>query len=161
MSHPADRRPHRRPARRRAVTAVVAALVVLTAAGCSGEGEETPELSVVGAFVPEPVSEAVAGGFLTVRNDGEVDDHLISVSSDLAGTVELHETVDNTMRRVDRFVVPAGGELTLSRGGNHLMLLDLSHRPVEGETVSLELHFETSEPIGIDVPVEAGTHTGR
>ncbi|MBB0232717.1 copper chaperone PCu(A)C [Streptomyces calidiresistens] len=142
-----------------ALAAVLAG--ALLAGGCAGETERAPELEVVGAFVPEPVNEAVAGGFLTVRNTGDADDHLVSVTAGIAGTVELHETVDNSMRRVERFTIPAGGALELSRGGNHLMLLDLSRRPVEGETVFLELHFETSEPIGIDVPVEAGTHTGR
>ncbi|WP_323380032.1 copper chaperone PCu(A)C [Streptomyces alkaliphilus] len=142
-----------------ALASALAAVLLL--GGCAGGTGAGPELDVEDAYVPEPVNETVAGGFLTVRNTGDADDHLVAVTGDIAGTVELHETVDNSMRRVDRFAIPAGGELVLSRGGNHLMLLDLSHRPVEGETVFLELHFETSDPIGIDVPVEAGTHTGR
>ncbi len=65
------------------------------------------------------------------------------------------------MRQVESLTVPADGELALRRGGNHLMLLDLSRTPAEGETVSIELHFETSDPITLDVPVEAATHTGE
>lgn len=41
------------------------------------------------------------------------------------------------------------------------MFLGLTREPVEGDTVSVELRFETSDPITLDVPVEAATHTGE
>ena len=65
------------------------------------------------------------------------------------------------MHQVDSLPVPAGGELRFDHGGNHLMLTDLLRRPVEGETVSLELHFETSAPISLDVPVRPANYTGE
>ncbi|MEU9110605.1 copper chaperone PCu(A)C, partial [Streptomyces sp. NPDC048483] len=45
--------------------------------------------------------------------------------------------------------------LRLGRGGNHLMLMGLKNKPAEGDTVTLELHFATSDPITVDVPVKA------
>jgi copper(I)-binding protein len=148
------------------LTGALTALLVLTgcggdADGDGGDGAGTPELAVEGAYIPEPATAEVAGAFLTVTNTGDADDSLTSVTSDLAGTVEIHETVDNAMRQAGALPVPAGGALELARGGSHLMLLDLSRKPVEGETVSLELRFETSDPIALDVPVEAATHTGE
>ncbi len=154
-----SRRPRRVPAVRAATLAGALALAAVT--GCGAGDPEPPELSVSGAFVPEPVSEAVAGGFLVVENTGGEDDVLTGASSEMAEKVELHETVDNSMRPVDSFPVPAGGSLELSRGGNHLMLHGLSSKPETGDTVPIELRFEKSEPITLNVPVESPTHTGR
>ncbi|WP_063784143.1 copper chaperone PCu(A)C [Streptomyces sp. SBT349] len=148
-------------ARAAALLAALAAATALAVTGCGGDGASGPELSARDAFIPEPATADLAAGFLTVENAGDADDTLTSVTSDLAGTIEMHETVDNTMRQVDSFTVPAGGALTLARGGNHLMLMDLTGKPTEGETVSIELHFEESEPITLDVPVESATHTGE
>ncbi|MFD7508798.1 copper chaperone PCu(A)C [Streptomyces sp. NPDC059853] len=146
--------------RRRTALAITAALLAL--AGCSaGDGGGEPRLTAENAYIPEPITGDMAGGFLVIRNTGDADDTLTSVRSDLAETVEMHETVDNAMRPVDSFTVPAGGTLSLSRGGSHLMLLGLTHKPVEGEQVELELRFEKSAPITVDVPVRATTYTGE
>ncbi|MDB1086186.1 copper chaperone PCu(A)C [Streptomyces sp. ACA25] len=127
--------------------------------GCAEDA--APALSAEHAFIPEPVDTRMAGGFLTIRNSGGADDTLTAVTSDLAATVELHETVDDRMRPVESFPVPAGGTLDLRRGGHHLMLLDLTHKPLPGDRISLELHFEESDPITLDVPVEAATYRGK
>ncbi|MDT0309859.1 copper chaperone PCu(A)C [Streptomyces sp. DSM 44917] len=144
---------------------VLAALLALAATACGGDGgdgaDAPPELSAADAYIPEPPTAELAGGFLTLRNTGGADDALTGASSDLAAAVEIHETVDNAMREAESLTIPAGGELRLGRGGSHLMLIDLSHRPEEGETVTVELRFATSEPITLDVPVASATHTGE
>lgn len=138
------------------------ALGACSASGSAGDGGDTsrgPRLEVSGAYVPQPVLDDMAGGFLTVRNSGGRDDTLTRVTSDVAGTVELHRTAGRQMRKVDSLPVPAGGTLELSRGGNHLMLRDLKRKPEEGEKVKLELHFGTHHPIEVSVPVMATHHT--
>ncbi|MEU8677345.1 copper chaperone PCu(A)C [Streptomyces sp. NPDC048560] len=144
---------------RRTVLAGVLALTTgLTLAGCSSDGE--PELKVIGAFMPQPVSD-MAAGFLVVRNSGDAADRLTSVTSPLSDNVTIHETRDRTMRMVSSFEVPAGGELDLERGGNHIMFMKLKQQPKPGEKVSLELHFEKAGPITVDVPVKETTHNPK
>ncbi|MEU1277000.1 copper chaperone PCu(A)C [Streptomyces sp. NPDC005805] len=137
------------------MAAAVAAPLVL--AGCSNSGSGEPELKVSGAFMPQPVSD-MAAGFLTVENTGGAGDKLTSVTSELSDDVQIHETKDQKMRQVTSFDVPADGSLDLERGGNHIMFMALKERPKEGDTVSVELHFETSDPITVDVPVKAATY---
>lgn len=152
------KRPHRpRPllgARRRtaAATAAIAGALTLGLAGCGSGG---PELSVRDGYVPQPAMKEMAGGFLTVKNDGDEADKLTSVSSDMAQHVELHRTKGQQMEKVRSLDVPANGELKLDRGGNHLMLHGLDHKPVKGEKVALTLHFEKSDPVKVKVPVES------
>ncbi|MFP8942874.1 copper chaperone PCu(A)C [Streptomyces fenghuangensis] len=147
---------NRRPVRRAPGLALAAALLTAGTAACGGS--PGPELSVEGAYVPEPVTADRAGGFLVVRNDGDTADRLVSAASDISDDVQIHETAGGRMRRVDSLTVPANGTLELSRGGNHLMFMDLEHKPAEGEEVSVELRFEKSDPITVEVPVEAVNH---
>lgn len=62
------------------------------------------------------------------------------------------------MLKVESFDIPANGTLSLERGGNHIMFMELKKKPKQGEKVSIELHFEKSDPIKVDLPVEAANH---
>ncbi|WP_326678483.1 copper chaperone PCu(A)C [Streptomyces sp. NBC_01237] len=144
--------------RRTALAGVLALTTGLTLAGCSSDSE--PELKVVGAFMPQPVSD-MAAAFLVVENSGGTADRLTSVTSPLSDDVTIHETKNQTMRKVTSFEVPAGGELDLERGGNHIMFMKLKQKPKQGEKVSMELHFEKADPIKVDLPVKETTHNPK
>ncbi|CAM5687802.1 copper chaperone PCu(A)C [Streptomyces fumanus] len=142
--------------------AVLTGALVLT--GCGSEdsgagdaGKTAARISVSGAYMPQPVSDSMAAGFLTIANDGGAAAELTSVTSD-AGEVTVHETVDGAMRQVDRLPVPAHGELVLQSGGNHLMFDKLKQRPKQGETVSVALHFTGSDPVTVAMPVKPATY---
>jgi len=166
-----------RRARRGAVVTAAALSLALGLAACSGEDSGTrtkaesgdggssgagpgagPRLRAEAGFVPQPVMKDLAAGYLTVRNDGAADDRLTGVSTDLADDVTMHVTEGERMRAVDGLDVPAGGELTLARGGSHLMLEKLDRKPEVGEKVSFVLHFAESEPIEVEVPVQPTTY---
>ncbi|MEU8563988.1 copper chaperone PCu(A)C [Streptomyces cyaneofuscatus] len=145
---------------RRTVLAGALALTAgLALAGCS-TGSDEPELKVVGAYLPQPVSD-MAAGFLVVQNSGGAADRLTSVTSPLSDDVTIHETKNQQMREVESFEVPAGGELDLERGGNHIMFMDLKKQPKQGEKVSVELHFEKAGRITVDLPVKETTHNPK
>lgn len=155
--------------RRTAPARVMAALLLLgggglASAGCStsdaGSGSG-PELSVESAYIPEPVTDAMAAGYFTVTNESDTADKLTGVTSDIAGGITMHRTVDNRMKQADSLTVPAHGELDLERGGNHLMFMELKQKPGQGEKVSLALHFEKAGIIEIDVPVEETTYNPK
>jgi len=131
-----------------------AALAGCSSADASGEG---PELKVTGAFMPQPVSD-MAAGFLTVANSGGTADRLTSVTSDLADDITIHTTKDQKMQEVKSFEIPAGGELNLQRGGSHLMFMGLKEKPVQGTRIAVELHFEKTDPIKVELPVKETTY---
>ncbi|MBH5335864.1 copper chaperone PCu(A)C [Streptomyces pactum] len=151
-----------------AVSVTTSLGLVLTA--CAGEDGGTaddgggkaaggrPELAVSGAYMPQPAMPDMAAGFLTVRNEGGASDRLTAVTTPLSPDVTLHTTEGTAMRRVAELEVPAEGELRLASGGSHLMLGKLAHRPKVGETVRFTLHFATSGPISVDVPVKPTTY---
>ncbi|MCT2541636.1 copper chaperone PCu(A)C [Streptomyces atratus] len=145
--------------RRTALAGVVALTTGLALAGCSSSDGE-PELKVTGAFMPQPVSD-MAAGFLVVKNSGGASDRLTSVTSSISDNVTIHETKNQTMRMVTSFDVPAGGELDLERGGNHIMFMKLKQQPKQGDKVSVQLHFEKADPIKVDLPVMETTHNPK
>ncbi|MFJ9577825.1 copper chaperone PCu(A)C [Streptomyces sp. NPDC101191] len=149
-----------------ALSATVALAATLALTGCSSDGSSDsaksgkPELKVSGAFMPQPVMD-MAGGFLTITNSGDTADRLTSVTSGLSDDVTLHETKNQKMQQVKSFDIPANGDLKLERGGNHIMFMELKGKPKQGEKVSVELHFEKSDPIKVDLPVEAPNHNPK
>ncbi|MFJ9657716.1 copper chaperone PCu(A)C [Streptomyces griseoflavus] len=146
---------------RRLAVAALAAASALTLAGCggSGSGDGGADLSVGSAYMPQPVSD-MAAGFLTITNDGDTADRLTSVTSDV-GEVTVHETVDGAMRQVEALDIPANGSLVLESGGNHLMFEQLKQRPKQGQKVSVELRFDHSDPVTVEIPVKPATYNPK
>ncbi|MDQ0942242.1 copper chaperone PCu(A)C [Streptomyces sp. V1I1] len=145
-----------------ALTPALASVIALTAglalAGCSTSSDNGPELKVSGAFMPQPVGDDMAAGFLTVQNSGGGADKLTSVTSDISDDITIHESKNQKMQEVKAFDVPADGELDLERGGNHIMFMKLKQKPKQGEEVAVELRFEKSGPIKVELPVKEPTY---
>lgn len=125
--------------------------------------------------------------YFTAKNNGDADDAILkaSVAPEVAGVVELHETVPAgdgggmdmsehmgggmdggmssdttmgggmTMRPVESIPLPAGGEAVLKPGGLHVMLLELVDPLDEGSTITLTLELESGETIEVDAEVRA------
>ncbi|WEH16815.1 copper chaperone PCu(A)C [Streptomyces sp. VNUA24] len=141
---------------------VLVTTAALVLAGCGSDGSSsasgTAKLSVKSAYMPQPVTESLAAGYLVIENDGGRADELTSVTSDIAQDVTVHETTGQAMQEVTGLKVPADGELVLKSGGNHLMFENLKRKPKEGETVSLRLHFTKSKAITVEMPVKSATY---
>ncbi|MGW0706487.1 copper chaperone PCu(A)C [Streptomyces sp. NPDC002643] len=145
--------------------AITVAALVVSGCGASGSSDSSAaELSVKSAYMPQPVTDSLAAGYLVIENKGGTADELTSVTSDVAQDVTVHKTTGQSMREVSALKVPAGGELVLASGGNHLMFENLKRKPKEGETVSLRLNFTKSKAITVEMPVKSATYqptTGR
>ncbi|MFJ4538390.1 copper chaperone PCu(A)C [Streptomyces tibetensis] len=151
--------------RRRLVPTALVIAGALALGGCGGSDSDggsdsgKPDLSAGSAYMPQPVSDDMAAGFLTVTNKGGAADELTSVTSDIAGQVTVHKTVGGAMQEVKSLKIPAGGRLELKSGGDHLMFEQLKSKPKEGRTVSVELHFAHSDPVKVEMPVKPPTYT--
>lgn len=123
-------------------TALLCALTVLLAA-CSG-APGGGEIVVSDARVPVPAG-ANGAAYMTLTNDGDTDDQLVGVTSDVAEAVELHQSAmqdgSMSMQQVDGIDLPAGGAAVLEPGGFHVMLVGVTAELAEGDTVDLALEF--------------------
>ncbi|MBD9529777.1 copper chaperone PCu(A)C [Paracoccus sp. PAR01] len=107
-----------------------------------------------------PPRAPVAGGYLTIRNDGTAADRLIAVRSPQAGEVQIHEMTMNgavmKMRALpDGLPIPAGGSIVLKPGGYHLMFMNVPAPFAEGQTVKATLVFEQAGEVALTFEVRA------
>jgi len=116
---------------------------------------------VEGAWVGEvPPSSPVAAAYMTIKNEGTVDDKLLSVTSSISGSSMIHQTVIDEqsvakMEMVDALVIPAGKSVVLKPSGTHVMLMDLKE-PVTGkEKIEIDLKFENAGDIRVEAPVKS------
>jgi copper(I)-binding protein len=95
-----------------------------------------------------------AGGYATLRNDGDQPAVLEGASSDAYGSVMLHESSTGTgmgrMRMVDQLTVPAHGQVALAPGGYHFMLMDAAKPVLPGQTVRITLRFADGSTLAAD-----------
>ncbi|MGO3151871.1 MAG: copper chaperone PCu(A)C [Galactobacter sp.] len=119
--------------------------------------------------------------FGTVENGTDEDRTIVSADSDVAGMVELHETVadgsGSTMmkEKKDGFPLPAGESKELEPGADHVMLMSLDKELAAGDTVTVTLTFDDDSTLDVEAPVkpftgaketyapseEASTHDGH
>jgi copper(I)-binding protein len=102
-----------------------------------------------------PKGASVAGGYLTITNTGNEPDRLMSVASEIAATVAVHEMSVSggvmTMRPVEQpLEIKPGATLALKPGGYHVMFTQLKLGVKEGDKVKATLVFEKAGKIEIE-----------
>jgi copper(I)-binding protein len=142
-------------------------LFVLALSACGPAPSSVAPLNIEEAYAaPSPAGVDLAAGYLTIANTG-AEDRLIGAASPRAASVALHAMeMDGAvmrMRMVDGMIAPAGGELILSPGGDHLMFTGLTAPFAIGEIIPLTLTFEHAGAIEIALPVRSGGagHSGH
>ncbi len=105
-----------------------------------------------------PQGARVGAAYLEIKA-GSASDTLVSVSSPVAGRVELHSNFEDNgimmMRRLDALALGAGETRVLKPGGDHIMLLDLKAPLAEGDHLPLTLTFARRGDVTVDATVEA------
>lgn len=131
-----------------------AALVMclgLALAAC-GNGSGAPEVS--DARIGEPSGPNAAMYFSASSDE---PDRLIGASTDVAASVQIHETVMNSdgtmgMSAVEGLDVSSGSPLVLEPGGFHLMLIDVDRLDV-GDTVDVTLQWRDAGDMVVEAEV--------
>jgi len=116
-------------------------------------------VEVSGIYVREvPPNMPNSAAFMQLKNLTDKPLSLVSAASKAAKTVELHEHVNVNgmmqMRQIPKIDIPAGGTTSLQPGGLHVMLIGLTQKLKEGETVAVTLNFSDGESVTLDAPVK-------
>jgi copper(I)-binding protein len=112
-----------------------------------------------------PKGAKVAGGYLTITNNGTEADRLMSISSSISDKVEIHEmTTTNGVMKMRPVEAPLeikpGATLELKPGGYHVMFQDLKKPVTQGERVKATLQFERAGNAEVEFAVAAVTANG-
>lgn len=137
------------------------AAAVLTAACGSAPGGAGPAgpLVVRDAWVRSADSGATGGAYLTLANVDTVAVTITGLSTPVAARAELHETmqVDRMVHMMARpdMVIARDSTLTMTPGGLHIMLPDLTRALRVGDTVPITLTLADGRSVPVAVPVRA------
>ena len=139
---------------------ILAALATLGLAGAAAA--QTIAIDQPWARATSP-SQSVGGAFLTITDNGD-DDALVSASSPVAASVELHETVNDNgvmkMKPVESLKLAHGQSVTLQPGQYHLMVMGLKQQLKQGDMFPLTLNFAHAAPITVSVMVHGAGAAG-
>ena len=144
----------------------IAFLAVIGFLSCFAPGAIAHDYRKGSLFIDHPWSRAtprgakVAAGYLAIENRGKTADRLISVSSGIAGRVEIHEMKTEQgvarMRPLARgLALEPGVAAKLEPGGFHLMFHDLKRALAQGQRFKATLTFEKAGTIEVEFAVEA------
>lgn len=141
-------------------------VILILISGCSQEEQSQPQQeSMMGEGIQveeawaRPASEGrmSAAYFLLTNFDTEADT-LLSVESDVAELVEVHESYESEeglmgMREVSEVLVPSQSSLRFQQGGLHIMLIQVTRTLEDGDSFDLTLNFARTGSQTISIPV--------
>lgn len=157
----------------RVVALAIAGSVLLSACGGDGDADtgdagDRPSAAggadgvvVTDAWIrPTPPVSNIGAFYLTVHNDGQDPDGIVSASAPRCAEIEIHQTT--TVDGVASMDRATGAELTIEPGrsvvfepsGLHVMCLGLDEPVVDGEQVELTIEFERAGPIRVEAVAE-------
>jgi len=143
---------------------IALAALALFATAAAAAGEYKAGTLVIGN--PWARASITSNGvvYFSVTNNGQVADRLTGASTAAAKSAELHANqMENgvmRMRPLEALEIAPGEPAVLQPGGNHIMLIGLTHPLKKGERFSMTLTFERAGQVKIDVTVEtAGAMT--
>jgi hypothetical protein len=138
---------------------LIAASLIAVAAQAAWAEDAKPAIAVTNAWARAmPAGAKTGAAYVTVANKGSTDDKLLSVSTPVATTAQLHTTIDDNgvmkMRPVSAIDVKPGATVTLKPGGMHLMLMGVKQPLTEGHSFPLTLTFAKAGKIETTVEVK-------
>ena len=141
-------------------TIMIATLAVALGIGFS-HAQTSGAISIEKPFSrATPGGSKVGAGYMTITNNGNAADRLVSASSPAAGKVEIHEMTMQggvmKMREIPGGLpIEAGKTTSLAPGGYHLMLMELKAPLKKGDKVPVTLTFEKAGKVDVTLDVQA------
>lgn len=130
----------------------------------SNESDSTNEvvlgkIALDNAWARPGSQQGKSAAYLRISNGTASTDTLLSFSSNVAESVELHESIthdDGTtgMQPAGEQVIASGEKLRLQPGGLHLMLISLNRDLAVGDSLQLSLEFARAGSVSTIVPVQ-------
>jgi len=135
------------------------ALIVGTATGM-GTSQKLPRIAIEAQEAKlSPMIIGSASVFMNISNTGESGDTLLGARADIPGAVvEIHDTKDGKMAKVENIQVPSMVTVELKPGGLHIMIFHIPEDMKEGSEIKMHLLFEKSGEKELVVKIK-GTDT--
>ncbi len=115
-----------------------------------GSDQQAGDSAGAGEYGPSAI-------YLRLKNTGSEPERLIRATTDVARSVEIHESREEAgvmrMSRVEGIDIPGRGEVHLQPGGYHIMLEGVNRPLAPSDTFSITLIFERAGSLSARVEV--------
>jgi periplasmic copper chaperone A len=138
---------------------LILACAIVASLATAAKAQNVGDIAIVNVVVPPSLvpSATSASVYLSMTNNGNEADKLISVTTPIATMAMLHETkIENdiaSMMHLDSLDIPPKADVEMKPGGLHVMLTGLQSPLKEGDVVTFELQFEKAGNVKFDVIV--------
>jgi copper(I)-binding protein len=145
----------------RRTTLLIAGFLSLAAATAHARDYKVGSLDIVDPWSrATPKGATVGAGYMKITNTGTALDRLISGSSDVAPTFEVHEmTMDNGVAKMrpikGGLEIKPGETVELKPGSFHVMLVGLKKPLTAGDHIKATLVFEKAGKVDVEYDVRA------
>lgn len=133
-------------------------LTTLAALALATAAQAAPKVEA--AWTRPAAQGGTGAGFMTLKNPDAKADALVSVTSPLARTVQMHQSSMSggmaSMKPLTRVAVPPGGAVTFAPGGYHLMFIGLTKPVKTGEAVPATLTFASGAKVKVSFAAAMG-----
>ncbi|HCU06736.1 MAG TPA: hypothetical protein DIC42_04040 [Holosporales bacterium] len=128
---------------------------------CGGCGANNNVIIIGSITISEPYfisnkGAENAAAYLTIKNTGIADDKLLSASffGSMIPKVELHtHVIDDKgvarMRKIDAMIIDAQSDKILKPGADHIMLMNVTDKLPDTQSINLTLTFEKAGKVTI------------
>ena len=127
----------------------------------SANPDAKPGLSVDGGTLILPaVKGNPAAAYFAVSNRGGKGTEIAALHINGAEQVEMHETVNGSMQKIDRLPIGPGETVTFERGGRHAMLFGLADTITAGGTTEMTIVFVDGDKVSTPLAVKSAGNGG-
>ena len=107
-------------------------------------------LEISGAWIrTAPPGAMMLAGYATLHNAGDAPLTVVGASSEVFGSVSLHESVEvdgvAKMKALGAIEIAPGASVVLAPGGKHLMLMRGKSEPKAGESIKIQFAMKSGE----------------
>jgi copper(I)-binding protein len=130
---------------------------ILLLSGC----DTASGITVSDAWARPAMQGDIGAVYFLLQNHSASVDELTGISSDVAETVEMHESKMEgdvmKMQQISYLPIEGQASIKFEPGGYHVMLIRLKQELKVGDEIEISLHFKENEDITITVPVQEHT----
>ncbi len=119
-------------------------------------------LNVTDAWIAEaPPGASVMAGYMKIENPSSTDIDIVSVSSPSFKQIEMHQSKESDgfakMLPQKKLTIPAHGNLILTSGSYHLMLIKPEKWFKQGDSINVSFNLSNHQTITLDLNVKKAT----
>ncbi len=135
---------------------IFALFAAVLLAACDQTATEDTKLEASDGWAREmPLVGSNGGAFVTLSNPGKNAVEIASLSTPIAETAEVHETLNDNgvarMRKLESLSVNGGESVALEPGGKHIMLIGLKEPLKAGQTFPVTFTLSNGTSVTVDV----------